>query len=87
MKFTFVRIDWEDIHSSGSWIDAKDLLRPLGVVNFGFVVYEDKKFICLSSSLPQDPSGNSTLGDCISIPKGCIVKRTPIRHKAFDVEW
>ena len=87
MKFTFERIDWDDIHSDGGWTDAKELLSPLRVVNFGFVIYEDKKSICLSSSLPQDPGGNSTFGDCVAIPKGCIVKRTPVRSKVFDVDW
>lgn len=87
MRFKFERVDWEDIHSSGGWTDAKELLKPLAVVNFGFVIYEDRKFLCLAASLPQDPTGNTQFGDCVAIPKGCIVKRTPIRHRAFEVEW
>lgn len=82
IPFKFERVDWEDINASSEWTNRDELLRPQPASNFGFVVYEDESFICLTSSLPHDMK---QFGDCISIPKGAIKKRVRIAHKALSL--
>jgi len=78
----FERVDWVDTVGTSSWTDPEDLPRIVPVSNFGFVVFEDKVCVSLVASFPHDMT---VVGDCCTIPKGCIVRRVKISHKALAV--
>lgn len=77
-KYKFVKVDWDDACGSASnrWRDIEQLmLPPSRIVSVGWLIFEDKKFITITSSI--DDSGHCCNDQ--TIPRGCIVKITRVK--------
>jgi len=71
-------IHWDDAyHLSDTWISKEEIMEryregACKIINIGWVIYEDKKYILMTAKR-DDSFGNC--GFVIMIPKGMITKR------------
>jgi hypothetical protein len=75
-----VYLEWLDSASTNGWVAAEDVNKACGIATcatVGFLVREDEKELVVSRDASTDEQ-SSPHGQCIAIPKVCLVKRLPI---------
>jgi len=78
-KDRLVKVCWNDPQTiGGKWVPLKDVQdsRPMGIITYGIVVYEDDHLMNLVSSLTNDGDVD---GD-ICLPKSLIVTVTELNE-------
>jgi hypothetical protein len=66
-----VKVQWSDpVTIGGKWVPLKDIIdsRPMAIVTYGKVVYEDEHLINIASSFTDDGDADGDL----SLPK-CMI--------------
>ena len=71
-----VRVRWLDTMSDSAWGQAATI-RPVGVLQVGYLAREEKDFIVLSSGYRLD-EGEIRFFDATAIPRGCLLELTPV---------
>lgn len=78
MKKQFIEVTWNDAyHLTDAWLNLDQIAQKykenaFQVVNVGWLMFEDKKYIILASKRSPDWQD---FGFVMMIPKGMIVKR------------
>jgi hypothetical protein len=72
-ELPFVEIHWKDAASDSSWRDRSRKLKLAEVIHRGWIVAEDGESVTLAAGIVLGHSGVTDCGDCISIPRGCII--------------
>jgi hypothetical protein len=78
-RWKFIEIVWHDAISASTWCeapetDAHELPDAAHILTRGWLVRETTRSLTLAASVDQDRSKRS-VGDVITIPKGCIESR------------
>ena len=85
MKLVYLK--WVDAAgpSESGWLNDEELLDHLGhelqIEEVGWIVQEDKEYICLVSGCAKEPEGsewNSIYHHLIKIPRACIRKKVDL---------
>ncbi len=77
--FKCVEVIWEDSTSSpDGWQDDDSLPKPSIMFSRGWLVKEEKSYVCVACTAYKTYEGNWMFGEVISIPRRCIL--TPIRE-------
>lgn len=88
-----VKVIWDDAggfcRDDSTWRTAAEIVQDYGdavfiVTTFGYLVYENDDDIVIAQSMAEQKSEDDAdqYSNCIRIPRGMIVKITPIHHDA-----
>ena len=76
MKFSLVRLEWDDAQTDTGWIDHGEIVTGTALaITIGFLVKETDAHIVIASTVGEDGSTNGR----IQIPKKMILKRKVMR--------
>lgn len=70
-----ITVRWEDHWDNAEWEEVEDEYKPHIIETKGFLVYEDKKMICVARDYAIKPM-DGTIGAVGKILKSCITYRS-----------
>lgn len=78
--YPLVEVVWDDASSnSETWVTSKDIAEPEQVITIGYLVKNEKKFVTVAGSVPNEALEEDHIGNTMTIPRGMIVSMREIR--------